>query len=128
MKRVRITGFSWVTLFITMGTLLCCALPIILVALGMGAAVAALIGIFPFLIILTKHKIWIFVISGVLLLMNAFILWRSAKSCPTDPTLAVICERAQIWNKRIYLAAVMIWLIGFGTAYLLAPLTIWLIA
>ena len=36
------TSVTWLALLTTTGTLVCCALPIIFVSLGMGATVAAL--------------------------------------------------------------------------------------
>ena len=54
------TGLGWLTLFVASGTLICCALPIILVTLGLGATVAALSSNAPFLVILTLHKVWVF--------------------------------------------------------------------
>ena len=39
--------WSWVLLFTTSATLICCALPIFLVTLGMGAAVATLASAAP---------------------------------------------------------------------------------
>ena len=44
LKEKSITVF---TLFTTTGTLLCCALPIIFVTLGMGATVVAMTSAFP---------------------------------------------------------------------------------
>ena len=122
----RQSGLTWLTLFATTGTLVCCALPIILVSLGFGAAVAALTSSLPFLITLSQHKAWVFGVSGLLLLVSAWLLYRSGRQCPTDPAQAALCVRAQRWNRRVHGLAVAIWSIGFFAAYLALPLRQWL--
>ena len=47
----------WLTLFVTSGTLLCCALPIILVSMGFGAVVASFNYNTPELLFLEENKI-----------------------------------------------------------------------
>ena len=122
MKDVSLT---WLSLFASTGTLICCALPIILVTLGVGAAVAALTSAFPFLIILSQHKIWVFAFSGAMLGVSGWLLLRAGRICPSDPELRARCEKTQIWNQRVYLASLIIWNIGFFAAYLALPLRIW---
>lgn len=117
---------SWLTLFASTGTLLCCALPITLVTLGLGATVAAMTSAFPWLILLSKHKVWIFAFSGVLLLVSGWLLLRPGRNCPTDPELAALCTRAERWNRRIYWISVTIWGLGFLAAYVALPVRIWL--
>ncbi len=58
---------SWVSLFTSFGTLLCCALPSTLVLLGLGASLSNFLGVFPQLIWLSEHKDWLFAISFTLL-------------------------------------------------------------
>lgn len=57
-------NWGWLVLFASTGTLLCCALPIILVSLGMGAVVASMASNLPFLIKLSMYKEWMFAGSG----------------------------------------------------------------
>ncbi len=116
------TGISWLTLFASSGTLVCCALPIILVTLGMGATVAALTSTLPFLIVLSQHKIWVFIFSGLMLAVSAWFIYRPNQSCPVDPTQAKLCARSKKWNKRIYWFSVIIWSIGFFAAFLALPI------
>jgi len=123
---VKETGLSWLTLFAASGTLICCALPIILVTLGLGATVAALTSSFPFLVTLAQHKIWIFTGSGALLLLSGWLMYRPGRACPTDPELARACARAETWNRRVLWGSAIIWSIGFIAAYLALPLRIWL--
>jgi hypothetical protein len=116
------TSLSWLTLFASSGTLICCALPIILVTLGMGATVAALTSSLPFLIVLSQHKIWVFIVSGLMLAISAWFMYRPNQSCPTDPQQAEICSTTKKWNKRIYWFSVIIWSIGFFAAFLALPI------
>lgn len=108
------------------GTMVCCALPILLVSLGFGAAVAAMTSSFPFLVTLSRNKAWIFAASGVILVAAGVLMRRSGRACPTEPGRAELCHRLQRWNRRIYWGSVLIWGAGFFTAYLLLPLRIWL--
>ncbi len=123
---VKDGGVTWLTLFVTTGTLVCCALPILLVTLGLGATVAALTSALPFLITLSQHKAWVFALSGLMLGLSGWLLYRSGRSCPSDPQLGELCNKTHIWNRRIYWSSVIIWGIGFVAAYLALPLRIWL--
>jgi mercuric ion transport protein len=118
----RRTGISWVTLFTSTCTLVCCALPIILVSLGMGASIAAMTSAFPFLIYLSLHKTWVFAFSGFMLVVSGWFIYRLGQSCPTDPELAHVCELSKHWNKRIVWGSVIIWCIGFFAAFIALPL------
>ncbi len=118
--------WGWLVLFASTGTLLCCALPILLVSLGMGAVVASLATNFPVLIALSLHKGWVFTGSGFLLLFGAWALYRPGRSCPSEPEVGRICEGAHKWNRRLYWGAIAIWSIGFFAAFLLLPLSQWL--
>ena len=126
MKELRNTGISLFALFISLGTLICCVLPLIFVMLGMGAVLASLISSFPLLVTLSQHKLWIFFIAALLLIITAWLLWRSGRSCPTDPKLAALCDNLQKWNKRIFWVALTIWSIGFVVTYIILPVWMWI--
>ena len=115
---------SWLTLFASTGTLICCALPITLVTLGLGTTVAALTGTFPVLVVLSEHKIWVFAFSAFMLAVSGWLLYRSGRRCPADPQLGALCSNAHVWNRRIYWLSVIIWSAGFFAAYLALPLRI----
>ena len=112
-------NWGWLVLFTSMGTLLCCALPILLVSLGMGAVVASLASNAPILITLSQNKFWMFLISAIVLLIVAYLLYRPGRTCPTDPALAKQCNSAYKWNQRFFWVSVMIWVMGFFMAYAL---------
>ena len=116
-------NWGWFVLFASTSTLICCALPILLVSLGMGAVVAAMASNIPFLITLSQHKSWVFAASFMLLLLASWLLYRPGRSCPTDPVLAEQCASAHKWNQRFFWSSLLIWLIGFFTAYILVLMT-----
>src|SRR4051812_49873489 len=58
---------SYLSLFTSFGTLLCCALPSLLVLLGLGATVASFLAAAPWLVTLSRHKTWVFVVAGLLI-------------------------------------------------------------
>ena len=122
-KDMKPKKWGWSVLFASTGTLLCCALPILLVSLGMGAVVASLATNVPFLITLSMHKGWVFAGSGLLLLFGGWALYRPGRVCPTDPELGKLCDNAHKWNIRLFWGSVTIWCIGFFTAFLLLPVS-----
>lgn len=126
MNEIKTTGVGFIALFFSIGTLLCCVLPIVLVSLGLGAAIAALIGAFPIIATFSQYKAWIFLISALFLAFTAWLIWRPSRACPMDPKLALLCNRFQNWDKRIFWVAFVLWLIGTGVTYVILPLVIWL--
>ena len=118
----RQRALSWIALLASTGTLLCCALPILLVSLGFGAVVASLTSSLPLLVTLAEYEPWMFSVSAFLLGITAWVLWIRPQQCPSDPALAERCVQARVWNIRVFWMAIMVWLIGFTAAYLLLPL------
>ena len=118
-QQVTPRTWSWLLLFTTSGTLLCCALPIALVSLGMGATVATMASSAPWLIALSQYKLWMFLVSGILIALSTYAVYRPGRSCPTDAALAAACERADKWNRRFIMISGGMWLVGFITAYAL---------
>lgn len=125
-RRTTETAVGLGTLLLSTGTLVCCALPILLVSVGLGASVAALTSAVPWLVALSAHKGWIFAGSGVALVGAAFLLYRRGRACPTDPYLAALCARADRWNRAVLMISVTMWVIGFTTAFLWLPVRRWL--
>lgn len=116
------TQWGWLALFASSTTLVCCALPILLVSIGFGAASAALFSSIPVLVTLAHHKFWLFAGSGALLALAGWALYRPGRACPADPDLAAKCEVARRWNARLLALSGVIWAIGFATAYLSLPI------
>ena len=109
--------WSWLLIFTTSGTLLCCAIPITLVTLGLGASVATLASAAPWIITLSQYKGWIFLTSAILIGISFWAIYRPGRICPTDPVLAAACNRADNWNRRFILLSSGMWLIGFIAAF-----------
>lgn len=112
-------SWSWLLLFTTSGTLLCCAIPITLVSLGLGATVATMASSAPWLITLSQYKGWMFLISGGLIGLAMWAVYRPGRVCPIDPELAAACQQADKWNRRFIIFSALMWLLGFSAAYLL---------
>ena len=118
-KLLHSTILPFVSLFTSFGTLICCALPALLVTLGLGATLAGLVSSAPWLVTLSKYKIWVFAIAGILLVI-AGIANHKAKNlpCPADPKQAKLCTRLRKLNFWIYWLSVAIYLIGFFFAFI----------
>lgn len=119
MENEKPRAWSWLLLFTTSGTLICCAIPITLVSLGLGAAVASMASAVPWLITLSMYKGWMFSISGIFILLSAWAIYRPGRACPTDPDLAAACERADTWNRRFIVVSAIMWSTGFIAAFVL---------
>ena len=108
-----------ISLFTSVGTLFCCALPALMVSLGAGAILAGIVSNFPQLIFLSKYKVYVFSIAGVLLLTSGYMLWNNRNAaCPTDPIAAKMCTKLKIINKYIYIFSLIIFLIGLFFAFI----------
>jgi len=114
--------WGWVLLFTSTTTLICCALPILLVSIGFGAVSAALFSNLPFLVDVAQHKAWLFAGSGAMLMLAGVVLYRPGRTCPTDPALAAKCEAADRWNRGFFNISAGLWAIGFIAAYFSLPL------
>lgn len=122
--------FGYVSLFTSFGTLICCALPSLLVLSGLGATVATLLSAAPWLVTLSRHKEWVFATSGALILLNFGYVYALAprlrgvnQTClPDDPTA---CGTADRVSRIVLWISAAIYAGGFFTAYLLAPILMW---
>lgn len=116
-NRYRLLG-DWLSLFGSFSTLICCAIPSLLVALGMGATLVGLVGKFPQLVWLSEHKVWLFGTSLTLLAITFFVRrWADEQPCPIEAREA--CQRTKKWSAIIYWSAVVINLIGVFTTFIL---------
>jgi hypothetical protein len=117
--QARESAFAWIALFTSIGTLLCCALPALLVTLGAGAVLAGLVTAVPQIVALSEHKGTVFGIAGAVLLAGGLLrhLNRHAP-CPVDPDQAVACARLRRWGGLVLYAATAIYVVGFFFAFL----------
>jgi hypothetical protein len=127
---MRTTPFSWrdtaaptLALFGSTATLVCCALPALFVALGMGAVVAGLVSAVPQITWLSEHKPLVFGGSGALIALSAWLQWRARNApCPTDPEAARACARLRVVSAWILGVAAVAWCIGAFFAFFAAQL------
>ncbi len=117
---------SVLSLFTSFSTLLCCALPALLVVLGLGAVVAGVVSGFPFLITLSKNKGWVFAFTFFVMAINFYMMYFRKKkqvSCEYIPgKKESACDVASRWSKIILWVSFFILLIGFFASYLLIPI------
>lgn len=112
---------DWLSLFSSFGTLLCCAIPSLLVALGMGATLVGLVGKFPQLVWLSEHKAWLFGSSLTLLFITFFVRrWADKQPCPIEAREA--CMRTKKWSGIVYWSAVAINVIGVLVTFVMPRL------
>jgi hypothetical protein len=113
---------SMLSLFASGSTLVCCALPALLVAMGAGAALSSLIAFVPQLVWFSEHKTSVFGTATVMLLASGIMQWRARSlPCPVAPALVTACNRTRQLSVRIYVFSVGLYLIGGFFAFV-APL------
>lgn len=109
-----------VALLASTSTLLCCALPALLVSIGAGATLVSIVGVLPQLVWLSEHKAALFAVSGVLLAAAGALQWRARSlPCPVDPALARACASARRTSAGVWFASLAIFLIGVLFAFVL---------
>ncbi len=124
----RAALLNYFSLFSSFSTLICCALPSVLVLLGMGTTVASLLSAAPWLVSLSRHKIWTFSIAGTLIatsfLMTYVIAPRLRKGEVCDADDPTTCGEVSKISRVILWGSAIIWSCGFFVAYLLGPILI----
>lgn len=128
MRSGEVTPAAWGVRAGLLGAILastCCALPSLLVAVGLGGAVASVIGAAPGVTFLSAHKPWVFGVVGVLLLVawaavtgRVPTAWAQARVCPTGAAPRNV--------RRLWWIAASLYLLALGVAYLGAPVVNWL--
>lgn len=113
-------GAVWAGLVASVGTLLCCVLPSLLVLAGLGTTVAAITSSVPGLVWLSRHKGWVFLVAGLIIggsrLYSAFVAPRVAiegASCP--PVLGR-------WTRRVWWISVGLYAAGVVAVYAVGPM------
>jgi mercuric ion transport protein len=118
---------SYLSLFTSFGTLLCCALPSLLVLFGLGATVASFLSSVPWLVTMSRHKNWVFLVAGLLIGGNFLYIYAlaprlqtPARGCPVDTPSA--CTAANRTSRAVLWISAVIYGIGVFSAYVLGPL------
>jgi hypothetical protein len=109
---------SFASLFASSSTLVCCAIPALLVALGAGAALSSLVSIFPQVVWLSEHKEALFGFAGVMMIGSGALQWRNRSApCPIDPALRDACLKTRKTARNLYAASVVLYFIGGWFAF-----------
>ncbi len=120
-------GPSWsslVSLFASSGTLICCALPALLVSIGAGAALSGLVSAFPQIVWLSEHKVAVFGFASAMMALGGWLQWRNRTApCPIDPALRDACLRTRKVSLRVYLASLALLVIGAWFAFVMPLLS-----
>lgn len=112
------------SLFTSAATMVCCALPALMVSLGMGAVLAGLVSDVPQLIWISQHKPLVFGAAVVLLCAAGAMLWRArGLPCPVDPAQARACKLLRRISLGIYVLSWVFFLTGSFFAFM-APLVL----
>lgn len=111
---------AWFSLFTSTGTLLCCALPALMVSLGAGAALAGLVSAVPGLVVLSEYKEWVFGMSAVMLALGGVAQWRNRFApCPIDPAQRDACMKTRRVSAWVYAVSVALFASGVVFAFVL---------
>ena len=119
---------QYVSLFTSVGTLLCCALPSVLVLFGLGATVASVLSAAPWLVNLSNHKNWTFAVAGLLIGMNILYVYGIAprlrqQECAVGDDA---CSSASRLSTTVLWISGGLYAIGVFVAYVLGPIFVWL--
>jgi hypothetical protein len=115
---------SWLSIFTSAGTLVCCALPATLVAVGAGAAMAGIVSTVPQLVWLSESKGVVFGVAGAMLALAGWMQYRARFApCPADPRLAAECLRMRRTSRRVYAVSLGTFAIGAFFAFVASALT-----
>lgn len=107
---------NFLALLASSSTLVCCALPALLVTLGAGASLVSLVGVFPFLITLSRYKVYVSLLALLVIAVAGYANYRAYRApCPADPVLGRACMRARKRSRMIYYTSVVIFL--FATIF-----------
>ncbi|HWJ47223.1 MAG TPA: hypothetical protein VNS62_06200 [Candidatus Udaeobacter sp.] len=121
----RSAVLNYFSLFTSLSTLMCCALPSLLVLFGLGTSVASMLSFMPWLVTLSRHKQWTFAVSGALIALSFVNMYYiapriRAKECGADDPSA--CEEASKLSRVLLWVSAAIYGAGMFVAYALGPI------
>ena len=114
-------ALSTVTPVAVLGTLTCCALPITLVTLGAGSVMASMVSTAPWLVGLSRNKEWVFMLAGLMLATDYWILYRSNAVACQPGGACHIAHPFGRWMRRVFWGSAALYPLGLAAAYLLLP-------
>ena len=108
------------SLFGSVSTLFCCALPVTLVSIGMGASFASLTAQFPQIHWILEYKTTLFITTAILLALSYLLIRRSRKlSCETLGDTNILCEKIKPKTEWIFWISVTTYAFGLFFSYIL---------
>ena len=117
---------SYLSLFTSVSTLFCCALPSLFVLFGLGATVGATLSSVPWLVALSRHKPLTFSIAGIFIALGFLNIYylaprlRSGQPCAADDPNA--CDTASRLSKALLRISAVLYAIGVFVAFALGPI------
>ena len=124
----RSAVLDYLSLFTSLGTLVCCALPSLLVLVGLGATLAGVLSTVPWLVTLSRHKVWVFLTAGALIAANFVFTYGlaprlRARGAGCSAGIAPeACDTASGLSRTVLWISAAIYATGVFSAYLLGPL------
>lgn len=113
-------GAVWAGLVASVGTLLCCVLPSLLVLAGLGTTVAAVTSSVPGIVWFSRHKGWVFLVAGVLIVGSRLYSERVA---PRVTVEGANCPPALgRWTRRAWWLSVVLYGAGLCAVYVVGPI------
>lgn len=116
---------NYFSLFTSLSTLLCCALPSLLVLFGLGASVASTLSFFPWLVTLSRHKLLTFTFTGALIacsFVNTYYILPRLKREECSPDNPTACAEVSRLSRVLLWISMAIYAGGFFVAFLLGPI------
>jgi len=121
MTYLRAIVIETVALLGSLGTLLCCALPAMLVSVGAGAVMASLVTNVPQLVWLSEHKTPLFIFAALMLVISGVTTYLNRHApCPIDPVQAKSCRRVRRFATSVFFTSLALYAIGFYFAFVAA--------
>lgn len=114
---------AWSAFAGSIATLLCCALPSLLVLLGLGTTVAAVVSSAPWLVAMSRSKEWVFAAAALLIVFSRlYQRWIVPRIAASGAACPPALSRA---TRRAWWASVLLYSLAFFVAFLLGPLLAW---
>ncbi len=110
-------------LFTSVSTLICCALPALLVSVGMGAVMAGIIEAVPGITWMGANKAIVFTVAGLVLAASGAWQWHARNMpCPADSAKAKACNRLRRIGWILWWISVAAFVVGGFFAFFAADL------
>ncbi len=96
----------------------CCALPMVLVALGLGGVVASTVSALPFLVVLSQYKAVTFSATALVLGYS----WRQVRRV----SICEIKDARKLRTQRVFLwTSTIVFVLAVLASYAMYPIVVW---